>query len=545
MLTHSFCDAGLSPGAGPSPPPPSGLPSRVNRPVTPTIIPGIPILAAARLFESASEFRRESLDDDEVLDCRIAEKIKTELKEYNKARSEGKNLSLVRGSVEELSEEKGVGESGPFIKRDDDEEDGEDDDDNVDDEDGEEDGMEGNKLGDGGTTEFEKALCLAAALKQSAELGSQERPQKRKGRPPAKNKGKPGEHASGGQPRKRGPAKMDIRKAPLHEMIPADLTAKLEGCDSEESGDDLSDGDEEQFHNNSENSMDSDKAASRYECSYCDEFHSSDECPIRQSSCLICDLIEKFRWMEENKEMLEKIKPVPVLDGLKPEDDEIGDLLEEDNPDDDLNDASSDEDESTMDIKTEVDAVHAQLLKRKEEEDLLPSYCDATIPEQFDVVKSEVIGSKVVARTMIPKHMKLGPLVGRLIHVKDIPDDCTMKEVYEIYDGTKSHFISTADKNEANWLRYIRPAPTRDQRNVVIVCMGGNGCGAEENASEVFFITCKDIGEGCELFYWSDHMNSAWGRKKIDKMSEYILYVNINQRIITSLIIHRLWRLQP
>lgn len=481
--------------------------------MTPTIIPGIPILAAARLFESAAEFRRNSLDDDEVLDCRIAEKIKTELKEYNKARSEGKNLSLInRDPAGEFADPPDVEEGVRAIKTDTD----------VGDEDDceDEDGQDGHGQEESGTTEFQKALCLAAALQQSTEAGTvKERPVKRKGRPPTKNKaGKPGEP---GQPRKRGPAKgMDIRKAPPHEMIPADLRAKLETCDSGESENDLSEDEEEQFHNNSENSMDSEKGTtgSAYECSYCDEIHSSDDCPIRQSSCLICDSIEKFRWMDENQDILERIKPEPALDGIRPEDDEIGDLLEEDNPDEDLNDASSDEEDSVLDMKAEdaANAQAAQLLKRKEEEDLLPSYCDATIPEQFEVVKSEVIGSKVVARTLIPKHMKLGPLVAQPIHVKDIPDDCTMKEVYEIHDESRSHFLSTSDKNESNWLRYIRPAPTRDQRNVVIVWMGQ----PEGNVSEVYFITCKDIGEGCELFYWSDHMNSAWGRKKIDKMSE-------------------------
>lgn len=490
-----FSLLGLSPGAGTSPPPGHST-NRSARPVTPTIIPGIPILAAARLFESASEFRRESLDDDEVLDCRIAEKIKTELKEYNKSSQRpegGSNLSLARGDDgdDDYHAQKG----------------------DEDDEDGDED-LDERESGHLAPTEFDKALCLAAALKrqQNSPEVPLERPIKRKGRPPNKNKLLKPPLEMIGQ-RKRGPKPHDIRRAP--EMIsPAELRPKLEG-DSGDSENDLSDDDEEQFHNNSENSMDSEKGVMRYECCFCDELHSPEECPIRRSSCWICDSIEKYRWMEENKDILDKIKPDPSLMDIKPEDDEIGDLLEEDNPDEELNDASSDEEES---IKAEEANVQAQLLKRKEEEDRLPSYCDATIPEQFEVIKSEVMGNKVVTRTLIPKHMKLGPLVGQVIHVKDIPDDCTMKEIYEIHDGQKSYFISTANKNESNWLRYIRPAPTRDQRNVVVVWMGQT----DGNLSEVYFVTCKDIADGCELFYWSDHLNSTWGRKKIDKMSKLI-----------------------
>lgn len=479
------------------------------------------------------------MDDDEVLDCRIAEKIKTELKEYNKGRSEGKNLSLLRSETLE------AGGEGEEEEEDDDERDdnpglahpnqedpdgngkdnGEEDDEDDEEEEEEAVGMESNSVSESGT-DFEKAL-LAAALKQTTEVPAHQnkRLPKRKGRPPTKNKAKAAD-TTGTSPRKRGPAKLDIRKAPPHEqLIPSEFraTLKQEGGESAESDNDLSDDEEEQFHNNSENSMDSEKG---YECSYCDAIHTLEECPIRQARSGVSDFIEKFRWMEENKDILEKIRPDPSLVAIKPEDDELGDLLEDETPDEELNDASSDEDESMMEeIKVEESNVQAQLMKKQEEEEMLPSYCDATIPDQFDVVKSEVIGSKVVARTRIPKHMRLGPLVGELIHVKDIPDDCTMKEVYEIHDGAKSHFISTSNKNEANWLRYIRPAPTRDQRNVVVVWLGGQQ--QEElidernaNVNEVYFITTRDIDEGCELFYWSDHMNSAWGRKKIDKMSE-------------------------
>lgn len=494
---------GHTPGVGDSPPP-TGLPSRPNRPVTPTLIPGIPILAAARLLESASEFRRESLDDDEVLDCRIAEKIKTELKEYNMGRCEGKNLSLLRDTAENLAAQND--EIRESVKRDTKEE--EEDEDDL-----------SRNMADSGI-EFDKALCLAAAIKQTSEP-TLERPLKRKGRPPTKAKLKPTDL---GAPRKRGPPKHALRKTLSHEIQPTDLTAKLE-AESGESENDLSDYEEEQFHNNSENSMDSENGTIRNECSYCDETHGPENCPIRQSNNFMCDLIEKFRWMEENKEILDKIKP--EIEAVTAEDDEVGDLLEEDNPDEDLNDASSEEDESTMDIKAEEAIVHAQLLKRKEEEEQLPSYCDATIPEQLQVVKSEIIGSKVIARTMIPKYVKLGPLVGHVIHVKDIPDDCTMKDIYEVRDEHKSYFISMSNKNDSNWLRYVRPAPTRDQRNVVLVWLGQ----AEGNISEVYFITSKDIGEGCELFYWSDHMNSAWGRKKIDKMSKFISHKYVIQRI--------------
>lgn len=429
-----------------------------------------------------------------MLDCRIAEKIKTELKEY-KARSDGKNMNIVRENTEELTGDFDESQDEGDKEKDDDA-----DDDDV-----------GNSMGDCAASDFEKAMCLAAALKQSTETAGTplDRPLKRKGRPPTKTKTK----AETGGTRKRTNTKMDIRKAPTQEMQAAEIRAKME-AGSGESDNDLSEDEDDQFHNNSENSLDSDKGASHFECSYCDEIHSPEGCPMRQATMMVCDSIEKFRWMEENRDILEQIKP--EVDAVKPEDDEIGDLLEEDNVDEDLNDASSDEDENTMDIKAEEASSQALLLKRKEEEDRLPSYCDASVPEQFDVVKSEVIGNKVTARTVIPKHLKLGPLVGQIIHVKDIPDDCTMKDIYEIYDGSKSYYISTSNKNESNWLRYIRPAPTRDQRNVVIVWSGD----VEGNVSEVYFITCKDIGEGSELFYWSDHMNSAWGRKKIDKMSE-------------------------
>jgi hypothetical protein len=85
-----------------------------------------------------------------------------------------------------------------------------------------------------------------------------------------------------------------------------------------------------------------------------------------------------------------------------------------------------------------------------------------------------------------------------------------MRYVLEIFDGAKSTYFSVENKNQSNWLRYIRPAKVRDEKNIALMCFN----------DEIYFVTCADIEIGCELLYWSDENNSSWDKKKMDKTSK-------------------------
>ena len=57
--------------------------------------------------------------------------------------------------------------------------------------------------------------------------------------------------------------------------------------------------------------------------------------------------------------------------------------------------------------------------------------------------------------------------------------------------------MTTANPEKSNWFRYVRPASTRKDRNVVSVFKNG----------EMFFISSKDIAKGQEILYWTDIPN--------------------------------------
>ena len=81
-------------------------------------------------------------------------------------------------------------------------------------------------------------------------------------------------------------------------------------------------------------------------------------------------------------------------------------------------------------------------------------------------------------------------------------------------DNGKTTYISTTNPLKSNWIRYIRPAETKEERNVAIITKQG----------EIHLVTTQNITSGMELTYWADSQSSAWTRKnKIDKTSKVFL----------------------
>lgn len=73
--------------------------------------------------------------------------------------------------------------------------------------------------------------------------------------------------------------------------------------------------------------------------------------------------------------------------------------------------------------------------------------------------------------------------------------------------------MATENRNTTNWLGLVGPATAQDESNVALVM----------DAGRMYYVTTDVLEVGVGLAYWSDACNSAWGRKKVDKMSEYIL----------------------
>ena len=76
-------------------------------------------------------------------------------------------------------------------------------------------------------------------------------------------------------------------------------------------------------------------------------------------------------------------------------------------------------------------------------------------------------------------------------------------------DGTKK-YVSTTNPEKSNWVRYIRPAPTRKQRNVAAVYKD----------DQLYFITSRNISKGEEILYWMDDPDLLWTKKKCEKKSK-------------------------
>lgn len=72
-------------------------------------------------------------------------------------------------------------------------------------------------------------------------------------------------------------------------------------------------------------------------------------------------------------------------------------------------------------------------------------------------------------------------------------------------------YLSTKDVETSNWLRFLRPATSRESANLI--------SSVKEN--QLYFMTIRNIGEGEELVYWMDDVHSAWSKKKLEKKSMY------------------------
>ncbi len=117
------------------------------------------------------------------------------------------------------------------------------------------------------------------------------------------------------------------------------------------------------------------------------------------------------------------------------------------------------------------------------------------------VVRAE---SGVAART------QFGPLQGEPILERDVPEDFHMKDLWQVFaeDGRRL-YVSTVNPEKSNWVRYLRPAPSRKQRNVAAVVKD----------DLLYFVTTRDLRKGEEVLYWIDDPDLMWTKKRAEKKS--------------------------
>lgn len=308
----------------------------------------------------------------------------------------------------------------------------------------------------------------------------------------------------------------DIRKAPT--ILEVKINDGMPGSNQDKSVFDFKDEDDDddceegRLEINSEFMIRDRKNKKPYKskvCLACNTKHGKEICPIRNPIGSIMNPIDYNDWVKEHPEP--PPPPLPPIDNSEDEKMFIDESFKSDN---EMEDDPDDGEDITDDLNDE-DLENKQMLMHNEENDDIITFADISVPKEFELLPSNInpkAKKSVYTKFPIPKYTQIGPLIGELTREVDIPDDCNMTHIFEIHDSilSKSIYYNMENKNKSNWLRYLQPARARDQRNLTMVKVD----------DKIYFVSCMDINVGCELLYWSDEVNSAWGKKKIEKTSK-------------------------
>ncbi|CAN0230461.1 unnamed protein product [Lampetra fluviatilis] len=119
---------------------------------------------------------------------------------------------------------------------------------------------------------------------------------------------------------------------------------------------------------------------------------------------------------------------------------------------------------------------------------------EATLPRnlRFHVSHTgQVVG--VLSREFIPKGTRFGPLQGDVYLRDAVPQNANRQYFWRIYrHGELQHFVDGWDVSRSNWMRFVNPARSRREQNLV----------ACQHGADVFFYTLRGVSPGRELLVW-------------------------------------------
>jgi hypothetical protein len=242
-------------------------------------------------------------------------------------------------------------------------------------------------------------------------------------------------------------------------------------------------------------------------CYACNTKHGKEICPVKNPISSIPNQIDFSEWIQDHP-IVEP--PVPTYDNNDAplEDDKMfyEESIKSENELDDLDDEGEEDDEPEDNKPLDLNPDHSNEF----------TFAEASLPNEFEFLSSLTYPNcnrSIFTKIMIPKYTQIGPLVGVVTPESEISDDSNMCYIFEIHDSIlmKSIYFNMENKQKSNWIRYLQPAKARDQRNLTLVKV----------EDKIYFVSCVDINPGCELLYWSDDVNSAWSKKKIDKTSKF------------------------
>lgn len=203
-------------------------------------------------------------------------------------------------------------------------------------------------------------------------------------------------------------------------------------------------------------------------CQRCSTCHKKDQCPINYPHYIIKDNIDYNGW-------LEKYKPVS-------------------------------ENKTKSEILNDKDSVSLKVIDKF-------SYSIISIPNFLNFGETNTShGLGVFAKNNIEPFSQFGPLIGKVIKEVDIPEDFSMRDLWEISLEAGNIYYNTESVELSNWLKYVRPAPKREERNLTVI----------SKEKDLYFITIKFVKSGEELLYWQDSPISAV-KKKMEKTSMFFV----------------------
>lgn len=216
------------------------------------------------------------------------------------------------------------------------------------------------------------------------------------------------------------------------------------------------------------------------QCSICYLIHNQQDCPILHPFNVVEDMINFEQWQLQCQVQVR----CTVIEAPRPK---LG-RIKKSSP------GSPDDDKKTnwkeaMNTKVEVTR----------------SYAEESLPVGLDLqVIDEEHGKSVVAKAHIAQYTQFGPLVGPRIHEKDISDESDMRHIWEVHEDKSTIYLNTEDPQKSNWLRFIRPAPEKEGRNITLLVKN----------EKLLFVSTVDIPVGSELLYWADDHTTSWSKKK-------------------------------
>ncbi|XP_055750635.1 PR domain zinc finger protein 1-like isoform X1 [Salvelinus fontinalis] len=105
--------------------------------------------------------------------------------------------------------------------------------------------------------------------------------------------------------------------------------------------------------------------------------------------------------------------------------------------------------------------------------------------------ENEVTG--VFSKEYIPQGTRFGPLQGDIYTKYNVPKQADRKYFWRIYNGRQLyHFIDGYDVRRSNWMRYVNPAHSLSEQNLV----------ACQNGRDVYFYTSRPVEPKQELLVW-------------------------------------------